>query len=238
MGFLKPHYILRYLISLSPAETEDGQKDVDHVDVQLDGAVDMLFGADLVLLTAHDHLRVVDEKHGEEEGHEAAVDQVEDAVAGGGKDDGDDAEDEEDPDGGEEVHAPARDVELGLEGEEGESETESCSDSHSHHHPPGVVVGGNTAGHEGEGDGEDKKADDVSRALPAHPVATDDGDVGNEEHDVGHAIDGHPARLHHPAVGHGKGAFSFEGVIAVQTLDGRHKDDDPDDECGQCQLGE
>ena len=82
------------------------------------------------------HLRVVDEKHGEEEGHEAAVDQVEDAVAGGGKDDGDDAEDEEDPDGGEEVHAPAGDVELGLEGEEGEAETEGCRDSHSHHHPP------------------------------------------------------------------------------------------------------
>ncbi len=103
--------LFSFAISLLPhlltpaAELQDGQEDVDHVDVELDGGEDVLLGGDGVLFAPHDLLGVVDQEHREEEGHQSGVDGVGDRVGLGQEKHRQDAEDEEDPAGGEQVHA-------------------------------------------------------------------------------------------------------------------------------------
>ena len=51
----------RPLVALAH-EGEEEDEDVDDIDVQLEGAVDVLLGGQLVLLAPHDHLGVVDQE--------------------------------------------------------------------------------------------------------------------------------------------------------------------------------
>ena len=127
---------------LSPPHPENGEEDVDDIQVELERGVDVLLGADGVLLAAHQLLGVDDEEHGEEQPHQARVDEVHHGHALGQEEDGDEAEAEEHPGGGEQVDLPAGEVPLGLEAEEGQAEAEGSSQAHRDHHPVDVVENG------------------------------------------------------------------------------------------------
>lgn len=87
----------------SASQVEDGQEDVDDVDVELYGGRDVLLRGDGVLLAPHDLLGVVDQEHGEQERHQGRVDGLGDGVVLVEEEAGHHAEDEEDPAGREQI---------------------------------------------------------------------------------------------------------------------------------------
>jgi len=73
----------------------------------------------------------------------------------------------------------ASEVDLGLEGEEGQCEGDGCCGAHGHQHRVGRVEGGDGAQHETLAHCKDSETDEVARTLPPDiPTAGEDDDAG------------------------------------------------------------
>lgn len=117
-----------------------------------------------------------------------------DVISGRGpnNDGKDDAGDQKDDEKGEEESAAHGEVDLGLESEQGESQSDSGRDAHSNQDGVHVIVAGDCAQHDALAHREDAQKDEVVRSLPS-----DAGEAGEGyDADKGQA----PAGVHQPSV--------------------------------------
>lgn len=111
-----------FLVSRRADDSQDVEEDVDDIEVQVQRRKDVFLGGDGVLVvTSHHELRVVDEVDGEDKRPARGVHQRHDPA---GEEDGDEAEEEKDDYGGQEYAAHLGEVKPGLEGEQGQRETD------------------------------------------------------------------------------------------------------------------
>ena len=143
----------------------------------------------------HYLLGVINEEHAEEQSHESTVNSVHYGVAVDGEYDRNDPEEEQYPAASEKVHAPTwinnlsndqnklnfhmkhltSDVNLGLEWEDGKTQTDEGCYSNRHEDPGCIVVDGDRTDHHAQGQGEDSEGNQITRRFPSHALATHKG---------------------------------------------------------------
>lgn len=137
---------------------------------------------------AHDQLGVDEDVAAENQGCDAAVDELDGAAAG--EEGGHEAEDDQHPQRAEEVGHPGCEVVFCLAGEEGQGDEDAEGEQQGLHDDAGVVEGGDDADGVGFERGEAGQEGEVGRVGFALPVG--------QEHEADGAEEGEP---HHPAVG-------------------------------------
>lgn len=163
------------VVLLAVEDPQNSQEQVDNVKVQADGGGDLLL--DVVL--AHDELCVDEDVGAEDEGGDAAVDEL----AGGavGEEGGHEAEEDEAPEGAEEVGHPGGEVVLCLAGEEGEEDEDAGGEDDCVEDDFGLVEGDDDGDGVGLGEGEEAEEEEVCRVGLALPVGEEHEDYGAEE---------------------------------------------------------
>jgi len=204
------------------SHSQNCQKDLDDVDVDLDCGKDVFLGRNRVLLASHDALGVKDEIARENQPDQSTINCMQDGPVRLPKDDGDDPEDEHADEHAVEVDAPSGEVVLGLECEDGECNADGGGDSHGHPEPVGVVEDGDAAHHEGERAREHEQRDQVGRKLAAQRTTANDHNVRHQEDHVAHDVQ-RQASL---------------AVTQVPVPDGGRVCEESDDSGGECKLGE
>lgn len=123
------------VVLLAVQDAQDGEEQVDNVQIEADGGGDLLL--DVVL--THDQLGVDEDVAAEDEGGKAAVDEL--AGAAVGEEGGHKAEQDESPQAAEQVGHPAGEVILGLAGEGGQEDEDAAREEHGVEHDGGLVEG-------------------------------------------------------------------------------------------------
>lgn len=152
------------VIALAVEDAQDGEEEVDDVEVEADGGGDLLL--DVVL--AHNELGVDEDVAGEDQGGEAAVDEL--AGAAVGEEGGHEAEEDEAPEGAEQVRHPGGEVVFGLAGEEGEEDEDAAGQDHGVEDDLGLVEGDDDGDGVGFEEREAREEEEVRRVGFALPI--------------------------------------------------------------------
>lgn len=167
----------RLVVRLRVEDAQDGEEEVDDVEVEADGGGNLLL--DVVL--AEDHLGVDEDVGAEDEGGSAAVEQL----AGGAvrEEHGHEAKHDEAPEGAEEVGHPRGEVVLCLAGEEGEGDEDAAGEDDGVEDDGGLVEGDDDGDGVGLGEGEEGEEEEVGGVGLALPVGEAEEDHGADERD-------------------------------------------------------
>lgn len=163
------------VVALAVKDAQDGEEEVDDVEVEANGGGDFLL--DVVL--AHDELSVDEDIGAEDEGRDAAVDKF-----GGGavrEEGGHEAKEDEAPEGTEKVGHPRGEVIAGLAGESGEEDEDAGGEDDGVEDQAGGVEGDDDGDGVGFEEGEAGEEYEVSRVRLALPVGEEHEDDGAEE---------------------------------------------------------
>lgn len=178
------------LISGGANQSQDHQEEVDNVNVEIECGHDVVLGRDRVLVLAAEHeLSVKDEIHGEDASSDGAVQDAHDLVS---EDDGQEAEREQDQSGDEQEDAHASEVDLGLEGEDGDANDDHARDAGCHENGVGAVRGADGAHEQRLAQREHEEQNDVGGKAARDALA-----AGQDHHDDEGDGDQDP---HHPRV--------------------------------------
>lgn len=166
---------MRLVAGLGVEDAQDGEEEVDDVEVEADGGGNLLL--DVVL--AQDHLGVDEDVGAKDEGRGAAVEQL----AGGavGEEHGHEAEEEQAPEGAKQVRHPGGKVVFRLAGEEGQGEEDAAGEDDGVEDNGGAVKGDDDGDGVGLGEGEEREEEEVGGVGLALPVGEAEEDHGADE---------------------------------------------------------
>ena len=151
------------VVRLAVKNPQNGEEEVDDIEVQADGGGDLLL--DVVL--AHDKLRVDEDVRAEDEGGETTVDKLGGGVVG--EEHGHEAEHEQAPERAEEVGHPRGEVVLGLAGKGREEDEDGGGQDDSVEDDGGLVEADDDGDGVGFGEGEEREEEDVGWVRLALP---------------------------------------------------------------------
>jgi hypothetical protein len=158
-------YINSHLVILLAVEdAQDGQEQVDNVQVQADGGGNLLL--DVVL--AQDHLGINQDVAAKDEGGDAAVDELSGGAVG--EEHGHKAKEDQGPEAAKQVGHPRGEVVLGLAGEEGEEDENAGGQDNCIKNDADFVKRHNNRDAVGLEEGEAAEEEQIGRVRFALPV--------------------------------------------------------------------
>jgi len=163
------------VVGLAVEDAQNGEEQVDDVEVQANGGGNLLFH----VVLAHDELRVDEDVSAEDEGSQAAVDEL--AGRAVGEEHGHESEQDEAPQRAEEVGHPRGEVVLGLAGEQGEEDEEAGGQYHGVEHDGRLVEGDDDGNRISLSEGKERQEEQVCRVRLALPVRQAQEDQGADE---------------------------------------------------------
>lgn len=171
----RPRNSLDSVVLLAVEDAQNGEEEVEDVEVEADGGGDLLL--DVVL--AHDELGVDEDVGAEEEGGDAAIDEL----GGGavGEEHGHEAEEDEGPEGAEEIGRPRGEVVLCLAREGREEDEDSRGEDDGVEDDGSLVEGDDDGDGVGLGEGEGGEEDEVGRVGLALPESEEKEAEGSKE---------------------------------------------------------
>lgn len=139
-----------------------------------------------MLPAAHNHLGVIDQEQREDESCQASPHTVQDIVVSCSivYDQARQSKEEQDHAQGKQQAGTHREVNLGLNGKQGDGETDERGNPCTHHHTVSRVEAADGTDHIGEGQGKNSKTDQVAWVLPPHRWDADEHNVCHKEGSV------------------------------------------------------
>lgn len=163
------------VIALAVEDAQDGEEEVDDVEVEADGGGDLL----LDVVVAQHELGVDEDVAREDEGGEPAVDQLGRAAVG--EERGHEAEQDQAPQAAEQVRHPRREVVLRLAGEQREEHEDPARQDHGVQDDAGLVERHDDRDGVGLEQREAREEEKVRRVRLALPVGEEHERDGTEE---------------------------------------------------------
>lgn len=156
-------------------DTQNRKEQVDDVQIQADGGSNLL----LDVVVAQDELGVDEDVPAEDQGGQAAVDQL--AGAAVGEEHGHEAEQHQAPEGAEQVGHPAGEVISRLAGEGRQEDKDAGGEEDGVEDDRGVVYGDDDGDGVGFEEGETREEEKVGRVRVAFPVGEEHEADGAEQ---------------------------------------------------------